>query len=248
MHFQPGRQFNPGVTDIMYQLYIANKNYSSWSLRPWVLLRELGIAFNEQVVPFAEGSNWDAFRGFSPTGKVPALTDGETTVWDSLGIVEYLAERHDGVWPGDPQARAWARCAAAEMHSGFGVLRERCTMNCGIRVQLEEFPAALTQDVDRIDELWQQGLEQFGGPFLAGARFTAVDAFFAPVAFRVQTYGLKLSPAAQNYATRLLNLASMQQWQADALVETWREPGHEAEAKAAGILLQDLRKTIAVKK
>ena len=232
----------------MYQLYIANKNYSSWSLRPWVLLRELGIAFNEQVVPFAEGSSWDAFRGFSPTGKVPALTDGETTVWDSLGIVEYLAERHDGVWPGDPQARAWARCAAAEMHSGFGVLRERCTMNCGIRVQLEEFPAALKQDVDRIDELWQQGLEQFGGPFLAGARFTAVDAFFAPVAFRVQTYGLKLSPAAQNYATRLLNLASMQQWQADALVETWREPGHEAEAKAAGILLQDLRKTIAVKK
>src|SRR5450830_1632876 len=108
MHFQPGRQFNPGVTDIMYQLYIANKNYSSWSLRPWVLLRELGIAFNEQVVPFAEGSSWDAFRGFSPTGKVPALTDGETTVWDSLGIVEYLAERHDGVWPGDPQARAWA--------------------------------------------------------------------------------------------------------------------------------------------
>ncbi|AMO99905.1 glutathione S-transferase, N-terminal domain protein [Collimonas arenae] len=232
----------------MYQLYIANKNYSSWSLRPWVLLRELGIGFKEQIVPFSEGSNWDAFRGFSPTGKVPALTDGDITVWDSLGIVEYLAERHDGVWPGNPQARAWARCAAAEMHSGFGVLRERCTMNCGIRVQLEEMPAALKQDIDRIDELWQQGLERFGGPFLAGARFTAVDAFFAPVAFRAQTYGLKLSTAAQEYATRLLNLASMQQWHADALAESWREPGHEAEAKAAGILLQDLRTTIAVKK
>jgi len=228
----------------MYELYIANKNYSSWSLRPWVLMRELGLAFNEHIVPFtdgAAGSNWDAFRSFSPTGKVPALIHDGTSLWDSLGIVEYLAERHEGVWPSDPQARAWARCAAAEMHSGFGALRENCTMNCGIRVRLEQLSDALQRDIARLDELWTEGLQRFGGPFLAGANFSAVDAFFAPVAFRVQTYGLKLSPAAQAYATRLLGLPAMQQWQTDALAESWREPGHEAEAKVAGTLLQDLR-------
>ncbi|WP_329956124.1 glutathione S-transferase, partial [Collimonas silvisoli] len=114
----------------MYELYIANKNYSSWSLRPWVLMRELGLTFNEHIVPFTDeavGSNWDTFRSFSPSGKVPALIHDGTSLWDSLGIVEYLAERHEGVWPNDPQARAWARCAAAEMHSGFGALRQNCT-------------------------------------------------------------------------------------------------------------------------
>lgn len=204
-------------------------------------MRELGLEFNEHMMPFSEGSNWDTFRSFSPNGKVPSLSDGGTVIWDSLGIVEYLAERHDGVWPSDPQARAWARCAAAEMHSGFAVLRERCTMNCGIRVRLNELPAVLQRDIDRIDELWSEGLERFGGPFLAGACFTAVDAFFAPVVFRVQTYGLKLSPTAQAYATCLLRLSEMQRWQTDALAEAWRDPGHEAEAKAAGMLLEDLR-------
>jgi glutathione S-transferase len=228
----------------MYELYIANKNYSSWSLRPWVLMRELGLAFNERLVPFSDGgigANWDAFRSFSPTGKVPALTDGATAVWDSLGIVEYLAERHPGVWPIEAHARTWARCAAAEMHSGFGALREHCTMNCGIRVRLSETPAALKRDIARLDELWCEGVQRFGGPFLAGASFSAVDAFFAPVAFRVQTYGLKLSPVAQAYVARLLDVPAMQQWQADALAETWREPGHEKEAEAAGTLLEDLR-------
>ncbi|AMO95675.1 glutathione S-transferase, N-terminal domain protein [Collimonas fungivorans] len=228
----------------MYELYIANKNYSSWSLRPWVLMRELGLAFKEHVVPFADGapgSNWDAFRIFSPTGKVPALNDGGTVVWDSLGITEYLAERHEGVWPSDPQARSWARCAAAEMHSGFGALREHCTMNCGIRVRIEQLPASLKSDIARLDELWGEGLQRFGGPFLAGANFSAVDAFFAPVAFRIQTYGLKLGPAAQAYAVRLLDLPAMRQWHADALTESWREPAHEAEAKAAGMFLEDLR-------
>ncbi|AIY41448.1 Glutathione S-transferase [Collimonas arenae] len=228
----------------MYELYIANKNYSSWSLRPWVLMRQLGLAFNEHLVPFSDegiDANWDAFRSFSPTGKVPALKDGTTAVWDSLGIIEYLAERHAGVWPADSHARTWARCAAAEMHSGFGALREHCTMNCGVRIKLGQMPAALVRDIARLDELWSDGLQRFGGPFLAGGSFSAVDAFFAPVAFRAQTYGLVLSPVAQAYATHLLSLPAMQQWQADALAETWREPGHEAEAKAAGVLLEDLR-------
>src|SRR5690349_9794152 len=117
----------------MYTLYIANKNYSSWSLRPWLLMRQLGIPFEERLVPFGHGAG--GFRTFSPTGKVPCLVDGDTVVWDSLSIVEYLADRHPGVWPAEPKARAWARSAAAEMHSGFAALRERCTMNLGIRVR-----------------------------------------------------------------------------------------------------------------
>src|ERR1019366_3006427 len=123
----------------MYELYIANKNYSSWSLRPWVLLRELNIPFVEHLVPFGDASGWNAYRKISPSGKVPCLIDGQTVVWDSLGIAEYLAERHDTVWPTNGQARAWARCAAAEMHSGFNELRNRCSMSCGVRLRLNEF-------------------------------------------------------------------------------------------------------------
>ncbi|MBF9232125.1 glutathione S-transferase family protein [Microvirga alba] len=227
----------------MYELFIANKNYSSWSLRPWVLMKELAIPFEERMVPFAALSNWDRFRDFSPTGKVPCLTDAGTVVWDSLAIAEYLAERHPGVWPAEAQARAWARCAAAEMHSGFGVLRERCTMNCGIRVRIDEMTPALEQDIARLNELWNEGLRRFGGPFLAGNAFSAVDAFFAPVAFRAQTYGLKLDEAAAAYVKRLLALPAMQSWQEAALAETWREPGHEDEARRAGTWLEDRRAT-----
>ncbi|HKZ74971.1 MAG TPA: glutathione S-transferase [Steroidobacteraceae bacterium] len=225
----------------MYELYIGNKNYSTWSLRAWVLMRERGIPFEERLVPFAEGSSYASFRGFSPTGRVPCLVAGDTTVWDSLAITEYLAERHEGVWPAAPRARAWARCAAAEMHSGFPVLRERCTNNIGIRVRIEARPPALESEIARIEELWTDGVARFGGPFLAGAAFTAADAFFAPVAFRVQTYGIALQATAAAYASRLLALPSMLEWQAAALRETWREPGHEAEARAAGTWIADLR-------
>lgn len=224
----------------MYQLFIANKNYSSWSLRPWVLMRELAIPFEERLVPFGPASR-ERFREFSPTGKVPCLHDESTVVWDSLAIAEYLAERHRGVWPAGGAARAWARCAAAEMHSGFATLRERCSMNCGIRVALDEIPDRLTWDLQRLDELWNEGIARFGGPCLAGPSFSAADAFFAPVAFRVQTYRLKLEPTAAAYAARLLALPSMQAWQAAALAETWRDPGHEAEVSRAGTILEDLR-------
>jgi glutathione S-transferase len=141
----------------MYTLYIANKNYSSWSLRPWVLMKELGIAFDEQLRRFEPGGAWSSFRTFSPTGKVPTLRDGENTVWDSLAIAEYLAERHAGVWPADAKARAWARCASAEMHSAFATLRQQCSFNLGLRVKLREMPEALKKDVARIDELWSEG-------------------------------------------------------------------------------------------
>ncbi len=225
----------------MFELHIANKNYSSWSLRPWVLLRERGIPFTERLIPFSQGSSWEAFRAFSPSGKVPCLVDEGEAIWDSLGIAEYLAERHPGVWPEDPKARAWARCAAAEMHSGFAVLRERCSMSCGVRVRLHEVPPELTRDLTRIGELWRQGIERFGGPFLAGPTFTAVDAFYAPVAFRVQTYGLELNDVAASYSSRLLALPSMREWEADARREPWREPGHEADVRRAGTWIEDLR-------
>ena len=225
----------------MYDLYIANKNYSSWSLRPWVLMRELGIAFREHLLPFGEESTWQSYRRICPSGKVPCLVDGDTVVWDSLAIVEYLAERHAAVWPAAAPARAWARCAAAEMHSGFGELRNRCSMSCGQRVRLFEFPAALERDVARLGALWTDGLRRFGGPFLAGETFTAADAFYAPVAFRIRTYGLALDAAPAAYADRLLQTRAMREWYADALKETLRDPSHEEEMSRAGAVLEDLR-------
>jgi len=225
----------------MYELYIANKNYSSWSLRPWVLLRELRIAFVEHQLFFGDASGWDDYRKISPAGKVPCLVDGDTVVWDSLSIAEYLAERHAAVWPAEGGARAWARSAAAEMHSGFNELRNRCSMSCGLKVRLFEYPAALDRDVARIGALWNEGLRRFGGPFLAGSTFTAVDAFFAPVAFRVQTYGLVLDAPADAYAKRLLGLPSMKAWYADGIKETIRDLPHEEETLRMGTVLEDLR-------
>jgi glutathione S-transferase len=218
-------------------LHIANKNYSSWSLRPWVLLRELGVAFDERMHPFGG----EPFSAFSPTARVPCMHDGDIVVWDSLAIVEHVAETHAQVWPTHPAARAWARSAAAEMHSGFGTLREQCSMSCGVRVELFGIDTALQADLERVDRLWREGLARFGGPFLAGDRFTAVDAFFAPVAFRIQTYGLALSTDSLAYAARLLARPSMQSWYAEALRETWRDPPHDAEMLRWGWVTADLR-------
>lgn len=222
-------------------LYIANKNYSSWSLRPWILMRVLGIPFEENIEPLLPGSCWDAYRSFSPNGRVPCLHDGERVVWESLAIVEYLAERHAGVWPASDEARAWARCAASEMHAGFSALRNQCPMNCGLRVELNAISPELKKDLDRIDELWTEGLNRFGGPFLAGDAFTAVDAFFAPVAFRIQTYNLGLGDAAMSYVQRILQLDAMRDWYEAGLQETWREEEHDQEAFDSGEVTADLR-------
>jgi glutathione S-transferase len=221
----------------MYQLIIANKNYSSWSLRPWLLLKQLKIPFTEELVPFGTA----AFGQVSPTGKVPCLVDGSLTVWDSLAIIEYVAEKDQAVWPSSRQVRAWARSAAAEMHSGFGALRQHCTMNVGIRVRINTLSTTLKLELERLDHLWCEGLRDFGGPFLAGERFTAVDAFYAPVCFRIKTYGLELSVEAAAYADRLLSLEPMREWYASAIAELWRDDAHEREANDAGTLLADLR-------
>lgn len=225
----------------MLELYIGNKNYSSWSLRPWLLMRERTIAFREQPLRFGDEPAWERYRARFPSGKVPLLLDGSTVVWDSLAIIEYLAERYPGVWPAEGTARAWARCAAAEMHSGFGELRTRCSMSCGVRIELHERPPALQRDLARLETLWNEGLSRFGGPFLAGAEPSAVDAFFAPVAFRVQTYALALGAPARAYVERLLARPAMREWYASALAERFRDEPHEREIAALGRIREDLR-------
>lgn len=227
--------------DAMYRLHIANKNYSSWSLRPWVLMQVQGIPFEESLTPFAAAGAPNPFRSFSPSGQVPCLVDGSRAMWDSLAITEYLAERHAGVWPADEVARAWARCAAAEMHSGFRSLRTQCGMNCGVRVALDAISPGTQADLARIDALWNEGLARFSGPFLAGSEFTAVDAFYAPVAFRIQSYNLPLSQPSMDYAARLRALPAMKAWYDAALAETWRDEAHELEMREAGRVVQDLR-------
>ena len=226
----------------MYVLHIANKNYSTWSLRPWVLLTTLGIPFEERLHIFpADGPSYPDFIKFSPTGFVPVLDDGDIKVWDSLAIALHVAEAHPEVWPADLTARSWARSAAAEMHSGFGALRNACGGNLGIRARRPAITDDLKRDLDRLDALWADGLRRFGGPLLAGKTFTVADAFFCPVAFRIQTYDLPLAPASKDYVARLLALPAMQNWYAAAIRETSREPGHEAETTGAHDIIEDLR-------
>ncbi len=221
----------------MYLLHIANKNYSSWSLRPWLLMKELGIPFEEQMHPFG---NHD-YSSFSPNGKVPCLHDSDIVVWDSFAIVEYLAETHKDVWPSDVMARAWARSAVAEMHSGFNTLRESCGMNIGLRVELNELSDKLLANTSRLSAIWKEGIETFGGPFLAGHKFTAVDAFFAPIVFRHQTYQFPLGETEIKYCNFLLTLENMQLWQKQALEESWRDQSHEDEVLAFGSITKDYR-------
>ena len=223
-----------------YTLITANRNYSSWSLRPWLLMRALGIGFIDRIEPFTADANV-AFKRFSPTGLVPVLIDGATTVADSLAIALYLAERHDGVWPVDPQARAWAQSVVCEMHSGFGALRHDCTMNVGVRARLNAVSPALAADVARIAAIFADGLDRFGGPWLAGDRFSLADAFFAPIAFRIRTYGLDVGEQGAEWVARILAHPAMREWETAALVETWREAGHEAELIAVASVMEDHR-------
>lgn len=225
----------------MRQLYIANKNYSSWSLRPWILMRQLNIAFTEQLVPFLQQDNFSQFRIFSPSGKVPTLVDNGLTVWDSLAIAEFLYELEPRVWPQEQTARAFARCAAAEMHSGFSALRNTCGMSCRHRVKLHQISTALQADIDRLSELFNQGINNFGGPFLTGTEFSAADAFFAPVAFRMQSYDLPFTGTAKAYLERLLTLPSMQEWYRSALAEPWDDKAHDEEIANFGEITADLR-------
>jgi glutathione S-transferase len=225
----------------MYELFIGNKNYSSWSMRPWVLMRGLEIAFTERLMPFHLNHGEGDFKRFSPTGKVPCLVHGELHIWDSLAIAEYLAERHPGVWPSLANARAWARSASCEMHSGFGNLRNDCSMSVGMRIKLHRVSGALQAELGRLDALWAEGIARFGGPFLAGPRFCAIDAFYAPVATRIQTYNLPVNEASKRYVAMLLQHPAVDEWVQAGIGETWRDVPHEKDILASGEVLQDLR-------
>lgn len=225
----------------MYRLITANRNYSSWSLRPWLLMKALDIPFEDELVAFAKPDNHDDFRAFSPNGKVPLLVDGDRRVWDSLAIALYLADRNDGVLPTDPDARAWVQCVSAEMHSGFTALRNDCTMNVGTRVRRGPDSPALKRDIARLTELLEDGLTRFGGPFLAGRDFTLADAFFAPVVFRIRTCAIEVGPLGTAWVKHMLALPAMIEWEEQALAEPWREVNHEAELAAAGSILADYR-------
>lgn len=237
----------------MYTLHIANKNYSSWSLRPWVMMKVAGIAFDEQLHPFkdvkepgADGTaNSAAFRVFSPAGKVPCLHDGDLVVWESLAILEYLAERHEGLWPADRKARSFARSLATEMAAGFFALRGDCPMSVGVQVRLHGRSESLERDLMRLDDAWHAGLDAFEGPYLAGDRFTIVDAMFCPVAWRIATYDLPLSETSLGYAQRLRDLPAMREWEREALAETFRETGHDLEIASLGTLIRDRRVSAA---
>lgn len=223
-----------------YSLITANRNYSSWSLRPWVLMKVLDISFADEMVTF-EAENYDNFRKFAPNGQVPCLKDDDRTIWDSIAIMEYLAERHAGVWPSDEPARAWARCAAAEMHGGFAPLRNICPMNIGVRAKLHKIDTALQRNIDRIGELFSEGLDSFGGPWLAGRQFSAVDAFYAPVAFRVRTFDLDIGAKGRAWVDRIIAHPAMQDWERQGLAETHREIGHEEEISAVATVTADFR-------
>ena len=213
----------------MLKLYIGNKNYSSWSMRPWVLLKQAGIVFEEVRVRFDSSDADSEFKRVmgpvSPTGKVPVLVDGDLVVWDTLAIAEYVAETHLGknLWPADAKARARARSVCAEMHSGFSALRGNCPMN--IEANLADTGALIWRDqagvradVQRLVAMWSALLQEHGGPLLFG-EFTIADAYFAPVCMRLHTYALPLPPHIANYVQRVRALPGVKAWIDEALAE-----------------------------
>jgi len=203
----------------MYKLYIGNKNYSSWSLRGWLAVKLSGASFDEVMVELT-GTHNPENRRFSPSARVPTLYDGDLVVWDSMAIAEYLAERHPGMWPADPIARAWSRSVCAEMHSGFSALRNEMTMCIRERVDVRPWSNDLAEDIDRVVEIWSEGRHRFGrgGPYLCGA-FTLADTFYAPVAFRFRTYGVAPVGAAADYLAALLAHPLVREWEQAAVAE-----------------------------
>ena len=205
----------------MYTLYIGNKNYSSWSLRGWLVTKLAGEPFKEVLVQLQGMGPSAAHLAYSPSGYVPALHDGDTVVWDTLAIAEYLAERHRGMWPDDPARRAFARSIVAEMHSGFATLRSDMTMCIRERVDVRPWSETLIANIERIDAIWNEARRRHGrqGDFLCGA-FSIADCFYAPVAYRFRTYGVEPKGAASAYLETLLAHPFLREWETAALAET----------------------------
>ena len=212
------------------KLIIGNKNYSSWSLRPWLLMQVLELPFEEVLIPLYAPGAKEKLLAQAPSGKVPALHDGDLVLWDSLAITEYLAEQYPGVavWPADAEARAIARCVAAEMHSGFSALRTHMPMNCRASHPGKGQTPEVLADIARITALWTDCRTRFGagGPFLFGA-FSAADAFYAPVVSRFLTYAVALPSICQDYVAAVRALPAMQAWYAAGIAEQERVAGSE---------------------
>src|SRR6185369_534710 len=208
----------------MLTLVIGNKNYSSWSLRPWIAMTVAGIAFDEVVIPLYEPGSREAVLKHSPTGKVPVLIDGDQHIWEWLAILEHLAERfpNAGLWPKDAAARSHARTIASEMHAGFQALRKACPMNLWLPPKPRPQADDVMANVRRIDALWSDCRTRFGqsGPFLFGA-FGAADAMYAPVVSRLHSYGLPVSAAARAYMDAVMALPAWRKWHDAAMQEPW---------------------------
>ena len=211
-------------------LIIGNKNYSSWSFRPWIAMKTAGIPFDEVLISLEAVDFKERALKASGTGKVPVLIDGAVKVWESLAILEYLAEKFPDVklWPDDPAARAHARTVASEMHAGFVPLRNHCPMNMWRPVIKRDLPDDVASNVKRIDALWTDCRARFGGggPFLFGA-FGAADAMYAPVVSRFHTYGIETGAASKAYMAAVMALPTWAEWRAAALQEPWVLPHDE---------------------
>ena len=216
------------------QLVIGNKNYSSWSFRPWIAMKALGIPFEEILIPFGTPLGNPDFKqrlaAFTPAGLVPVLIDGEVQVWETLAIMEYLAEKFPDkrLWPADRIARAQARAISSEMHAGFAALRGECPMNIRRPVRERALPEAARANVARVDAICSDCRARYGGPFLFGA-FCAADAMYAPMVARLNTYGIEVGDAARAYMDAVMALPAWVEWRAAALAETWIVPEDEAD-------------------
>jgi glutathione S-transferase len=217
----------------MPTLVIANKCYSSWSLRPWLLMKQLGIPFDEIVIPLDLPDTKAKVLKHSPAGKVPILIDGDVTVWESIAIMEYIGDAFAPVWPSDRDARAMARSVAAEMHAGFSALRSACPMNLGRKFAQKDRGEAVARDVARFSEIVRQARERFGagGPFLFGA-FSAADAMYAPLATRLDTYSIAIDATTRAYVDSILALPAFQEWRSAALKEEWIVDADEVDEDA----------------
>lgn len=205
-----------------FTLIIGNKNYSSWSLRPWILLRHLELPFEEELIPLYGAESRARIAQYSPAGRVPVLRHGDITIWESIAIGEYLCELTGNGWPLDPAVRAQARTVSAEMHAGFGSLRAQWPMNARAIGRRTPMTAGLRADIERIDALWSDCRQRFGahGPWLFGD-YSLADAMYAPVALRFRSYGATLSAPAMAYLETVLQDPPLQQWLAAAALEPW---------------------------
>lgn len=212
------------------KLILGNKNYSSWSLRPWIAMRHTGMTFAEEVIPLYEPGSREKILSYSPSGKVPVLIDGDMTIWESLAILEHLAEKFPkaALWPADEKVRAHGRAISAEMHAGFSALRRHCPMNMRRKRRKLSLTPEVAEDVRRIEMIWTECRGRFGGegPFLLGA-FSVADAMYAPVVSRFFSYDIGVAAAAEAYMATIMALPAWKEWEAAGGREPWVMPGNE---------------------